>query len=109
MKRVAIVFGNGTYEQNQFYLDILKKYPKAFIVASDGGYNYLKKQNIKPDLIIGDLDSIKEEPTNLKVLKYPIEKDETDTELVLKYLTNRNYKIIFLVGMLSLDRIDQSE
>ena len=39
------------------------------VIAADGGYDNLKKFDIRCDLLLGDLDSIKEIPTNQKIKK----------------------------------------
>lgn len=49
------------------------------VIAVDGGYEHLKNTNIKPNLLIGDFDSIKIIPDEIKKIKLPTEKDFTDT------------------------------
>ncbi len=59
------------------------------VICADGGANYLADFGIVPDLIIGDMDSIKIQ--NLltftrqgsRIRQYPTVKDETDTALAL--------------------------
>ncbi|EGW38641.1 thiamine diphosphokinase [Desulfosporosinus sp. OT] len=61
-----------------------------FLICADGGANYAVLSGCRPNLLIGDLDSIL--PENLKqcanagceIERYPREKDETDLELALK-------------------------
>ena len=50
------------------------------VIAADGGYDYLCGFNIKPDLIIGDFDSLGLVPSGSSVIKLPAVKDNTDTE-----------------------------
>ncbi len=57
-------------------------------IAVDGGYNHLYKQEIKPKILIGDMDSINYEFD--ESIKFPTEKDETDFELAINYV-NKNY------------------
>lgn len=54
------------------------------VIAADGGYDSLTKTGIRCDLLIGDLDSITEVPTGVKIIRYPVKKDETD--MMLAYL-----------------------
>ncbi|WP_313756607.1 thiamine diphosphokinase [Tissierella sp.] len=76
-----------------------------FIICADGGMNHLMKINRKPDLVIGDLDSISQvsldyiKHENIPMKKYPSIKDETDTELAMEYLIDRGYKEIILTGV----------
>ena len=62
------------------------------IVAVDSGTEQAYKLFLKPDLIIGDLDSIDEktikraEKDEVQILKYETNKNETDFELALKHV-----------------------
>lgn len=59
-----------------------------YIIAADGGLDILTQCGIEPDMVIGDMDSTKlaEKLDDLDriVLKYPPEKDYTDSELALQ-------------------------
>lgn len=52
-----------------------------YIVACDGGYNYLRSFGIEPDFVLGDFDSLGYLPDGAIV--YPCDKDYTDGELGL--------------------------
>lgn len=52
----AVILANGTYPSANIPLRILKMAP--FLIACDGATNKLVEQNIIPDVIIGDGDSI---------------------------------------------------
>ena len=54
------------------------------VIAADGGYDSLTKAGIRCDLLIGDLDSITAVPAGVKIIRYPVKKDETD--MMLAYL-----------------------
>ncbi len=55
----------------------------GFVIAADGGYTKLLDAGIKPDLIIGDFDSLGYVPTSGNVLQFRAEKDDTDTGLAV--------------------------
>lgn len=61
------------------------------LIAADGGAEELRRRNLLPDVIIGDLDSISDESIEyfqskgVKIQVYPHEKDETDLELAINY------------------------
>ena len=107
-KKIAIL-GNG-----QPYA--IKKEIKNhdFIIATDGGANHCVKYKIKPDLIIGDFDSIKPKTkkffSNIKWKKIK-DQNSTDTEKALNYI-EKNYKNkvkqVDLYWMASLQRIDHT-
>ncbi|MEW6088896.1 MAG: thiamine diphosphokinase [bacterium] len=104
-----IIIGNG--EIDNFY--ILRKTIKKndIIIAVDGGADYAKKISIRPDYIIGDMDSINNFPRNRKtanILKFSKEKNKTDSELALDFALDNNPSDIILFGMTSLLRIDHS-
>lgn len=70
----------------------------AFIVAADAGIKKLEKAGIKPDLIIGDFDSLGESPTGENVMTFPVEKDDTDTMLALKEAIKRGFDTVYISG-----------
>lgn len=77
------------------------------IIAADAGLEILKKLNLMPDEIVGDLDSVahdilKEYKNNKKVAMdiHKAEKDETDTELALMAAAKYGYNQVDLLGAL---------
>lgn len=69
----------------------------TFVIASDSGYDRAKLLNIKPDIVLGDMDSTqyKEEIISSGAIIYPRDKDYSDTELAIRHLESDDY---FLVG-----------
>ena len=53
--------------------------PDDFIVAADGGYRVCLDQRVKPDLLMGDFDSLEPPADIAHVRRLPVEKDDTDT------------------------------
>lgn len=62
-----------------------------YIIAVDGGYSYLAEKGIKPDIVVGDFDSLGEIPNNEEVTVLPKEKDDTDTFFALKTGMEKGY------------------
>jgi thiamine pyrophosphokinase len=61
----------------------------------------LKKIGVTPCIIIGDLDSITGEiPSETETIKVSAEKNETDTELAVRFAAEKGYGKIFFFGML---------
>lgn len=95
------------------YKEILdKEYKEAeYIIAADGGGNALYNNNIFPNIIIGDLDSISSDALNyfkgknVVIEKHPVEKDYTDGELALNKALSLNPSEIVFIGALG-SRID---
>ena len=68
------------------------------VIAADGGYDHLKKYGIRCDLLLGDLDSIKEEPRSIDTVRFPVRKDETDAFLAYREGVKRGYKVFYIYG-----------
>ncbi|RXP45195.1 thiamine diphosphokinase [Lutibacter sp. HS1-25] len=67
------------------------------VCAIDGAYNHFKKNNIEPDLVTGDFDSIHKIPITVEVIKTP-NQDFTDFEKALQILKHRGYYHIDVYG-----------
>lgn len=108
----CLIFANGKYENSVFYKNLVESHKDAFIIAVDGGLNFLDKIDKKPDLIIGDLDSVNPEILNnyldIKKEKYLSRKDFTDTEKALDYSVKEKFNNVLLLGSTSLSRMDHS-
>ncbi len=84
-----------------------------FLIAVDGGLHHMMSLGLRPNLIIGDLDSadrdliqsLKKE--NLEVRQHPAEKDQTDLELGIAAALEHQPKSIRIFGALG-GRIDQT-
>ncbi len=79
----------------------------AYIIAADGGNERLGKLGICPDLIIGDFDSSSSVPSFDNVIKFPKEKDDTDTMLAIKKALSLGFKKIYISGGLG-GRLDHT-
>lgn len=67
------------------------------VCAIDGAYNHFEKNNIIPDLITGDFDSIHKIPTTVEVINTP-NQDYTDFEKALFILNERGFSEIDVYG-----------
>lgn len=90
MKRCAIITG-GKYS-------LINHIERCdFVIACDKGYEYCLKQNIVPDLLIGDFDSFGGElPQSIETEVLPVEKDDTDTMHAYRYCVERGFDEIYL-------------
>ncbi len=77
------------------------------ILAADGGLDYLTKIKLSPDLIIGDLDSVRTGILSEPCLSYPPEKDDTDMMLSINYGLSKGYKDFQIYGGLG-GRLDHT-
>ncbi len=53
----TVILANGSFPTHSIALDILKN--ASFVIACDGATDKMLSQSIEPQLIIGDLDSVK--------------------------------------------------
>ena len=102
MQEQAILFINGEVKEYGFLTDLIEE--DSFMVAVDGGLRHLLAVQRQPDLLIGDLDSVTPAQIStltqagVEILRFPVEKDETDLELALLEIARRGFKSIQLVG-----------
>lgn len=71
-----------------------------FVIAADGGLRALEGMSIRPDLLIGDLDSLGAYPLpeGVPLEKHPVEKDDTDTGIALAQGYAMGYRAFALYG-----------
>ena len=74
--------------------------PKAddLVIAADGGFDTLLSLGIKPDLILGDMDSVSAGAEGIERIVYPVRKDETDSFLAYREGVRRGYSEFMLYG-----------
>lgn len=93
MLDIAIVL-NGEIKDQQGFEYLLNQ--ATYIIAADGGLNHLIDLEIKPNLFLGDFDSVKqtslEKATEwqLKIDQYPERKNFTDSELAINHIFSEN-------------------
>lgn len=92
MKSCHIV---GAGECNEL---IINKESGDLIIAADGGYAYLEKAGIKPDIAIGDFDSLNFSPVCEKVIKLNPIKDITDMYAAVNVGIEESYSCFHLYG-----------
>lgn len=103
--KVAYLFFNGQLRgSKKFYSNLIEK-QKGDIYCADGGANIAYQLNLIPKEIYGDLDSIKDEvkdfyaKKNVKFIKFNVEKDYTDSELVLNEIEKKYDKIYAIAAL----------
>ena len=78
------------------------------IIAADAGIKYCERDNIVPDVIIGDFDSLGFTPDTDNVVSLPVAKDDTDTSFAVKYAMNKGYKKFVIFGATGGKRADHT-
>jgi thiamine pyrophosphokinase len=114
----AIIVANGvisdpglTYKRVTELFDFVD----CFIISADGGAENALKMNLVPDVVIGDMDSIKatvkenirEKSNKTRYISTSADKDKSDTQLAVEYALDLGIKKMIILGALG-DRIDHS-
>ena len=73
------------------------------VIGADRGYLTLAKNQIKPNVVIGDFDSYSGKIDCEKIIKFPVKKDFTDSALAIEYAISQNYKKIIVYGAIGGD------
>ena len=90
---ICYLVGAGDFNEN------IELYEDDLLIAVDGGFDSLMNTGYRPDVLIGDLDSVTMEvPESVKVLKYPKEKDETDMFLAYRIGVRCGYTDFVILG-----------
>lgn len=111
IKRVIII-ANGDLKNPAFYRDLIQN--DDFIICVNGGSSHALAIGVRPDLLIGDLDSLPDQDrknimnANPELIEYPTEKDKSDLEIALNYALDMNPTRIIIFGALGGKRADHA-
>jgi thiamine pyrophosphokinase len=104
-----VVVANGEFRHTARLRQVIAT--AEVVIAADGGANWLAAQELRPQVLVGDLDSVRAavlrdlEAGPCRVERYSPHKDETDTELALCEAVALGATRITLLGALG-GRID---
>lgn len=105
MKTAAIVSA-GDFNKDEF-LRLKELVGFDEVVAVDAGYNHLLSIDVKPDVALGDFDSLGYKPKGVRCAIFPEEKDFSDTELAFKRLQGFRFDNLYVFGALG-GRLDHT-
>lgn len=98
----CVILANGQIKNYSFFTSLFNNGVKVF--CADGGVKHARQLGVIPDFIIGDMDSAEPEllssleSAGTKILRFPAEKDELDTELALDEAIKYGATTITLLG-----------
>ncbi len=113
MSQIVNIVSGGRIGDRDFFRKKISRMENVLIICCDGGVRHLQQTGIKPDVIIGDMDSIDSDQLesysrqDVKIIKYPASKDFTDTELALDYAINLKPAVIYIWAALG-GRLDHT-
>ena len=95
MQKICYIVGAST--PGEVY--ITSRRPSV-VIAADGGLACLETGGVAHDLVIGDFDSLGRVPEGDNVIRYPVEKDDTDSMLAVKRGLSMGCRDFVLYGCL---------
>lgn len=114
MKRAGVIAAGESLPEPEQLLHLLDA--TDMVLCADGGFDVLLSLDREADLLLGDFDSSRVSPDNAhfnhyekagKVLRFPVKKDQTDTELALSYCLEQGFNEVLLFGAIG-SRLDHS-
>ncbi len=107
----CVIFCGGTIED----YNSIKKYVQGaeLLLCVDSGARHCRKLHVTPDYLIGDFDSICEDDLSalaeagVPMIRFPSEKDMTDSELAIQISCEKGCNSIILLGAVG-SRLDHS-
>jgi len=110
-EQTILIFANGSLHHQAWIRRLATQ--ADMIIAADGGLAHIQALDLKPDLLIGDLDSVTPgqvrwaEQQAAEVRRFPQDKNETDLELALVAAAAANPRHIIVTAALG-GRLDQT-
>ncbi|MCS6870830.1 MAG: thiamine diphosphokinase [Anaerolineae bacterium] len=110
----ALIFLNGDLQDGKAVQAALSHadLPDRLIIAADGGLRHIYALGLRPDLVIGDMDSVspdqlaRAKAEGAHIQTFPTHKDETDLELAVLAALARGCQRLWLFAATG-DRLDQ--
>lgn len=106
----VVIFANGELERGEWVRPYLAQ--ATAVIAADGGARHLFRLDHRPDVVIGDMDSLPDAVADwlalgdVQMIRHPAAKDETDLELALLFTAENFADDLLIFGALG-GRLDQ--
>lgn len=113
MGRMVFVVSNGVIADAGFLEGRIRRAGDPVIICTDGAVEVMRSLDRVPDLIVGDMDSVDGatlayfEGKGSRIIRYPANKDETDTQIALERAFEMDPEGIRIFGALG-GRIDHA-
>jgi thiamine pyrophosphokinase len=100
----CLIISGGSID-DLFLVDVVKNGGYDVLIAVDSGMNALYRNEILPELIVGDMDSVSSEAweyfrrkEKIEIIQLNAQKDETDTEFAVHEAIRRGAHTISIIG-----------
>jgi len=91
------IFLNGVAPRKKLIKKLVSE--DDMIICADGAYDYLKTYDVRPELLIGDMDSVSEIPQNDKIEVIQLrDPEKNDLEKALNYCIKNDLRDIKIFG-----------
>lgn len=109
----ALIIAGGSVDPVQAR-SVIDNYSHGLIIAADSGIEYLRALSVKPDVVLGDFDSVSERgiideyvKEGVEIIEFPPEKDYTDMRLACDLAVDRGFRHIVMLGAVG-SRLDHT-
>ena len=82
--------------------------PGDFVIAADAGYRICQRENLRPDILLGDFDSMEPPADFTHVRRLPVEKDDTDTLAAIRAGLEQGCGLFSIYGGTGGKRLDHT-
>lgn len=112
-RKVMFIVAGGPLVDLLFLRQRILEVNPSEVICADGGSRHVLALGMTPQMVIGDMDSLPPEmldnllESGCRILRYPARKDQTDTELALRYTLDQKPEEIEIYGALG-GRIDHT-
>jgi len=112
--RPALVFAGAPLDVTPRLQARIAALDNLYVVAADSGARIALAYGLRPDLVIGDLDSLDDttrtslEQQHVPFERYPVAKDSTDGQLALQWALETRPSSVLLLGYLNGPRLDMT-
>jgi thiamine pyrophosphokinase len=104
----ALILAGGDLTPTPVLLEAARL--SELIIAADSGLRHARTLGVKPDVIVGDFDSVSERDLasypSVPQVHYPVDKDQLDLEIAIDYALEQGARQLYLAGVLG-GRLDQ--
>ena len=98
--------GASTFNADRF-MEMYESDAFDHIIAVDGGLRSLEEVGVKPNVALGDFDSLGYVPTGMRTVRFSKDKDKSDMELALKRAKSQRFDNVVVFGALG-GRLDHT-
>ncbi len=109
--KCCIIIAGGTLGDPAYHKKILAA--GDYVICADGGARYAEKLGVRPDLLVGDFDTLSSaelrswRQKGVKILQFSKVKDYTDTQLALRKALEMGFSKIRVIAALG-GRLDHT-